>query len=141
MTECELCSKNHPNEIWRNPRFYILDAGTDEFPAFLRVVCARHVTEMSELSQEERSELIRILLKIEEIFIAKLGTDKVNWAQFGNVVSHVHWHIVGRWKDDAFFPDSPWGSSKRAVPEELVKKRRAAMADVVKTLVAELDAQ
>lgn len=37
-----------------------------------------------------------------------LHTDKINLAQFGNQVPHLHWHIIPRWKDDPYFPDSAW---------------------------------
>ncbi|MFM7073153.1 MAG: HIT family protein, partial [Planctomycetota bacterium] len=33
----------------------------------------------------------------------------------GNVVPHVHWHIIPRWADDTHFPDPIW-SYRRHVP-------------------------
>jgi len=39
-----------------------------------------------------------------------MAPDKVNLASLGNMVSHLHWHVVGRWRDDAFFPASIWST-------------------------------
>jgi diadenosine tetraphosphate (Ap4A) HIT family hydrolase len=45
--------------------------------------------------------------------------DKVNIAALGNMVPHIHWHVIPRYKDDAFFPGSAW--SKRAQELSLSK--------------------
>ena len=38
---------------------------------------------------------------------------KINIASFGNYVPHVHIHVIARFSDDAFFPDSVWANPKR----------------------------
>ncbi|MDR2100524.1 MAG: HIT domain-containing protein [Campylobacteraceae bacterium] len=39
--------------------------------------------------------------------------DKINIAMFGNYVPHLHIHIMARFKNDAFFPESMWGKKQR----------------------------
>lgn len=39
--------------------------------------------------------------------------DKINLASFGNVVPHLHWHVIPRWFDDRFFPEPVWGKPQR----------------------------
>ena len=122
---CELCTERHAGEIWRGRHFYVFDAGEPLFPCYLRVAAVRHVPEMSSLAAEERRELLGILEAIEEEMIAVMHPDKVNWAQFGNMVPHLHWHIIARWKDDSHFPESPWGRVQREVPAATTAARAA----------------
>jgi len=32
----------------------------------------------------------------------------------GNVVPHVHWHVIPRYLDDTHFPDTVWAVAQRA---------------------------
>jgi diadenosine tetraphosphate (Ap4A) HIT family hydrolase len=41
-----------------------------------------------------------------------LHPDKINLASFGNVVPHLHWHVIPRFEDDAHFPAPIWGKRK-----------------------------
>ena len=62
---------------------------------------------------------------------AKLGIletmapDKVNWAQFGTMVPHLHWHLIPRFADDAAFPDSYWSPCRRKTDPEILAAREA----------------
>ena len=49
--------------------------------------------------------------------------DKINLASLGNVVPHVHWHVIARFSDDGHFPDAIWATPRRQ------SKARAAVAD------------
>jgi hypothetical protein len=40
--------------------------------------------------------------------------DKINLASLGNVVPHLHWHVIPRWADDPHFPDAIWAAPRRA---------------------------
>ena len=57
MQNCELCGPLREKAFWKNSWFYAIDASTDEFPCFIRIVCTRHVAEMSELTKAERTYL------------------------------------------------------------------------------------
>ncbi len=140
MQKCELCCQPHPQERWRSEHFYLLDASSGEFPCFLRLVSTRHVAEMSDLSEQERKEVWKLLNVIELEIRAALKPHKINLAQFGNMVPHVHWHVIARWQDDVYFPESPWGKRQReALPEE-TQARRAALTALLVELPAKLDA-
>ena len=124
MTECPLCKKPVTGEFWRGKRFCAIDAGTDDFPAFIRIVALDHVAEMSDLSPEDRATLRALLDTTEKVMIENLHPDKMNWAQFGNMVPHLHWHLVARWRDDGWYPECPWGPRQRQVSEVLSQERR-----------------
>ena len=135
---CILCNNHHPDEIWRNSHFYVIDAKDPSFPCFLRVISCRHVPEMSDLSPDERTELCRILEIIEHTILSELHPDKINLAQFGNMVPHLHWHLIARWKDDTHFPECPWGPKQRNVPDSVQRQRRNMTEALLPTLAAKL---
>ncbi len=131
---CELCSEHHPLEVWRGGHFYLIDAGGEDFPCFFRVVCRRHAAEMTDLSPEELKVLTELLSEIERCIREELRPDKINLAQFGNMVPHLHWHIVARWKDDPFFPECPWGPRQREANAETSGARRRVVLSFLKAL-------
>ena len=38
---------------------------------------------------------------------------KINLASFGNMVPHLHWHVIARFADDRHFPGSIWCEPRR----------------------------
>lgn len=124
MQNCELCCPHHPRELWRDKDFYVIDASEKELPVFVRVVAARHAAEMTDLTSAERSKLYAILTALEETMIACTHPDKVNLASLGNMVPHVHWHLIGRWRDDPFFPGSVWSHRLRNTDTAVLDQRR-----------------
>lgn len=126
---CELCTQSHPREIWRNQNFYVIDASDKDLPGFVRVIATRHIKEISELDENVRKELFDILTLIERVMIETMSPDKVNWASLGNMVPHVHWHIIARYKDDAFFPGSVWSAKERVTDSQvLILRKQQAQA-------------
>ena len=77
---------------------------------------------MSDLTDDERQLLEKVLLTVEKVVREQMQPDKINWAQFGNMVPHLHWHIIARYRDDSHFPESIWGLKQREVAEEKVQQ-------------------
>lgn len=138
---CPLCREKPVGEFWRGRHFYAVDAGSEDFPGYIRIVACEHVPEMSALAPALRRELRVLLDAAEEEMIAGLSPDKMNWAQFGNMVPHLHWHLIARWKDDGWFPECPWGPRQRAVDEALSRSRRKAAQDLLPKLAKRLSAE
>ena len=137
---CPLCTDRAKSEIWRNGNFYLIDAEDPAFPCFLRVVSCRHVPEMSSLTSEERTELWGILNVVEEEIIKALRPHKVNLAQFGNMVPHLHWHVIARWQDDSHFPCFLRVVSCRHVPEmsSLTSEERTELWGILNVVEEEI---
>ena len=64
----------------------------------------RHATRLTELSADERRALFDDLHASQRAIERVTKPDHVNVASLGNVVPHLHWHIVPR-----YFNDSRWG--------------------------------
>ena len=59
----------------------------------------------AELKQRLQRQIDRVAGFIEDY----TEVDKVNIATIGNVVSQLHVHIIGRRRDDPYWPDVVWG--------------------------------
>ncbi|MET0207803.1 MAG: HIT domain-containing protein, partial [Burkholderiaceae bacterium] len=44
-----------------------------------------------------------------------LAPAKINLAALGNMVPHLHWHVIARFDWDSHFPNPVWGERKRSV--------------------------
>ena len=69
--------------------------------------------EFSECSREERMIIFDSLDLIEKEMIAYFKPEKINIASFGNMLPRVHWHIMGRFLNDSYFPEPMWGVKQR----------------------------
>jgi diadenosine tetraphosphate (Ap4A) HIT family hydrolase len=110
--------------LWQNEHLRVIDANDALYPGFTRVIWTAHVVEMTDLSAAEQTELLRIVLLVEQVQRIVLKPDKVNLAAFGNVVPHLHWHVIPRWQDDPHFPQAVWA----ALPQADMKAQAAQEA-------------
>jgi len=65
--------------------------------------------ELSELPSEVYQKLLSLYILIEKEMLAYFEPDKINMASFGNMLPHVHIHVMARYKNDAYFPNPLWG--------------------------------
>ena len=127
---CELCDTDGGALLWRDDFCRVVRPSVAGYPGFLRVIVNRHVKEMTDLAERER--LMRVVFACEAALRQLYQPEKVNLASLGNVVAHLHWHVIARFPDDAHFPDAIWGPARRnaapraAVTEEVLA--RAIMA-------------
>jgi len=69
---------------------------------------------MTDLAPHERQRLMAVVLGVEAALRDELAPDKVNLASLGNVVPHLHWHVIPRFRDDRHFPGAVWAAPVRA---------------------------
>lgn len=115
---CVLCQSNNENIVWKNEKFRVIQVNDSNFPGYFRVIWNSHVAEMSDLSDDDLVLLQKALLTVEKVVRSSMRPDKINWAQFGNMVPHLHWHIIARYRDDSHFPESIWGVKQRELSED-----------------------
>lgn len=111
LADCPLCQTAGGIVLWQGPLFRVIDAEDAAYPGFTRVVWTKHVVEMTDLGTEEQSTLMRAVFLVESIQRKMLQPHKINLAAFGNVVPHLHWHIIPRWSDDLHFPAPVWAAT------------------------------
>lgn len=114
--------------LWRGGRLRVILAAEADHPVFLRVVWTAHVREMTDLDAAGRGELMDAVWAAEQAIREQLHPDKINLASFGNVVPHLHWHVIARWSDDPHFPNPVWGGRLRGTPRALPASAREGLA-------------
>jgi diadenosine tetraphosphate (Ap4A) HIT family hydrolase len=144
MKNCVLCSDLKPDEgqlIWRGDDCRIISVNDPDLPGFCRVIWNHHVPEMTDLSYGEREHLMSLVFVVEEAIHQVMKPAKVNLAALGNMVPHIHWHVIPRFTDDAFFPGSVWSSRAREPSPSILDERRQAaleLPDLIRGLISRL---
>lgn len=124
-TPCELCTQDGGLLVWRGEKLRLIravgDAQSADHPAFYRVVWNAHVAEWTDLLPADRSHIMQAVAKVETVMREALSPTKVNLASLGNVVPHLHWHVIARFDWDARWPAPVWGPRRgeleRDVPD------------------------
>jgi len=80
---------------------------------WIKVFTQRKIKEFSECTLDEKTEIFRIIDIIEKSMLDYFKADKINIASFGNVLPHVHWHVMARFEADSYFPEPMWGKKQR----------------------------
>ena len=120
---CPLCDRSRWHILWEDDALFVIDAAEKDWPGFIRVVAKSHTKEMSDLTAAERHHFCDVVNEVEKAVLDVMHPDKVNLAQLGNMVTHVHWHVIARFKDDAAFPDAVWAPAKRRTDPAVFAER------------------
>jgi len=138
MTNCVLCEEElKPEEgqlIWRGDDCRVILVDDPDLPGFCRVIWNHHVAEMTDLTSGEREHLMSLVFAVEEAVRHVMHPDKVNIAALGNMVPHIHWHVIPRYQDDAFFPGSAWSKRVRESHASKLMERKK-LVDILPTSI------
>lgn len=110
---CELCATPGGAILWESPSCRVIRVEDPYYPGFCRVIWNAHCREMSDLDPAQRNYLMSVVFAVETVVRQLFAPDKINLASFGNMVPHVHWHVIPRWADDRHFPEPVWGAVRR----------------------------
>ena len=130
---CPLCAEEGGALVWRGERLRVIRAQEAGFPAFYRVVWNAHVAEFSDLAATDRVHCMEAVTMVEQALRQHLSPTKVNIAALGNMVPHLHWHVIARFDWDSHFPAPVWATAQRHSP--------AAQEAAVRALLPALEAQ
>ncbi len=130
---CVLCDTDGGQLVWRGERLRVIRADEAGFPAFYRVVWNAHVAEFSDLDAGARQHCMDAVTVVERVLREHLAPAKINLAALGNMVPHLHWHVIARFGWDSHFPAPVWAAAQRA--------RDGAQEDAVRERLPALEAQ
>jgi len=108
---CPLCNLKNEDIIYKNDFFRVILV--DEIPGYIRIITNKHIKEFSDLNDDEAVKLTLAVKKIEKKMIEFLNPDKINIASLGNMVPHLHIHIIPRYKNDPWWPGATFCEKKR----------------------------
>jgi diadenosine tetraphosphate (Ap4A) HIT family hydrolase len=98
-------------KIIENDLFFV-EVEPAEIP-WLKIFPQKPYKELSQCDEQTRNALFDAMMKIEKEMLAYYQPEKVNIAMFGNYLPHLHIHIMARFKEDSYFPESMWGKKQR----------------------------
>lgn len=132
---CELCDTIGGELLWQDAQCRVVLVEDRDYPGFCRVIWTKHVKEMTDLPEAERRHLMDVVFTVESAVRQMLQPDKINLASLGNLVPHLHWHIIPRWRGDRHFPNPIWGEKQRdaqpATPERLAEGLRTIIHEAL----------
>jgi diadenosine tetraphosphate (Ap4A) HIT family hydrolase len=131
---CDLSSVATPSTVVDNDKFTVILVDDANYPGFARVIWKEHVREVSDLSDADRLLLNDAVYRLELAVREVMQPLKVNVASLGNVVPHLHWHVIPRYADDAHFPAPVWAQAARATDEAVLAARRALVPQLAEAI-------
>jgi diadenosine tetraphosphate (Ap4A) HIT family hydrolase len=144
MKNCVFCAELKPEEgqlIWRGDDCRIITVNDADLPGFCRVIWNHHASEMTDLTYSEREHLMNLVFVVEDAIRQVMKPTKVNLAALGNMVPHIHWHVIPRFMDDAFFPSSVWSTRIRETPISVLSDRQKTAVELpnaIRGLISQL---
>ena len=135
---CPLCDAPGGRIVFEGAKLRVIHAQEEGFPAFYRVVWQDHAAEFSDLDAADRVLCMEAVVRVEQCLRDALAPTKLNIAALGNMVAHLHWHVIARFDWDSHFPGSVWAAVQRTAPAERLAAVQArlpqAEADMVRRL-------
>lgn len=77
------------------------------------VAAKSHVSEMTELSPEERAAFFEDVNRVANALHSVFSPDKVNYGAYGDTGHHLHFHLVPKYRDEF-----EWGSTFAMNPQQ-----------------------
>jgi len=128
--DCILCEAKNEDIIFKNSFLRVILV--DEIPGYIRVITNQHIKEFSDLSDKEAINLTLTIKKIEKAMIKTLNPDKINIATLGNMVPHLHIHIIPRFKNDPWWPGATFCEKKREFNYPITQKDLENLKEEIK---------
>ena len=135
---CAYCAKGElvakfGYEICELPASVVYLFKEQSHPGRCIVASKHHVSEMLEISKEERAAFLEDCVTVSEAIHKVFNPDKVNYGMYGDTGHHLHMHLVPKYKDEF-----EWGGTFAMDPnlkklktdaecEEVAAKIRAAI--------------
>lgn len=114
------------------PLSRVLLMNDSRFPWLILVPRRVGLSEIHDLSREERALMIEEAAISGEKLKNLTGAKKVNIGALGNIVPQFHVHVVARFEADAAWPGPVWGVGKaKSYPPEAAKNRVRALASAL----------
>jgi diadenosine tetraphosphate (Ap4A) HIT family hydrolase len=97
------------------------------FPGYTLLFTKKHVTELFHLDKVVRSGLVEEVSCVAEVLFTLFKPDKINYELLGNMVPHIHWHLIPRFSDETLWPRPIWSEPHNELllsPEEYRERSR-----------------
>lgn len=133
MTDCLMCRKWESEPDLRIAEFrhcYVMLNRDQYFNGYCFVFAKQHVTELFHLDVQTRSSIMDEVSSVAAALFNAFIPEKINYELLGNMVPHMHWHIVPRFSEDPLWPRPIW--SEPHEPLELTKTEYTERISLIK---------
>ena len=113
-TYCPMCRRWDADQdlrIIELPHSYVVLNRDQYFPGYTLLFTKNHVTELFHLDPAVRSSLMEEVSAVAEALHAVYKPSKINYELLGNMVPHIHWHIIPRFSSEPLWPRPVWAES------------------------------
>ena len=115
-TDCPMCrlwEEESELRIVELRHSYVILNRDQFFPGYTLLFTKRHVTELFHLERAVRNELMDEVSTVAAAIYGAFRPDKINYELLGNMVAHMHWHLVPRFASDVLWPRPIWSFTRR----------------------------
>lgn len=102
------------------------------FPGYCMVIARQHAREMHDVSPEIQRAIFEDLIRTGRAVQQAFNPLKINYASLGNVVEHLHWHVIPRRADEIDPKTHPWAESDRFPDKKTTPGDARRVADLIK---------
>lgn len=99
---CFFCTdeyKGYMREVAELDESFVYLGNEQEYLGRCSVVLKAHKTELFQLGEQELSRYMRDVARVAQAVNAAFVPDKINYAVYGDIDSHIHFHVVPKRKD------------------------------------------
>lgn len=111
MNNCPMCQRwidDADLRIVEMTHSYVVLNRDQYFPGYTLLFTKEHVTELFHLDRTVRAGLTEEVSRVAEALYGAFSPAKINYELLGNMVPHIHWHIVPRFVSEPLWPRPIW---------------------------------
>ena len=111
MNDCQMCCRWNTDpdlRIMELPHSYVTLNRDQFFPGYTLLFTKDHYTELFHLDRNVRSALMEEVSSVAQALYTAYAPAKINYELLGNMVPHIHWHIVPRFMSEPLWPRPIW---------------------------------
>ena len=90
------------------PHSYVILNRDQYFPGYTLLFTKYHATELFQLDRGLRVGLMEEVSAVAQALYSAYAPAKINYELLGNMVPHIHWHIVPRFTSESLWPRPIW---------------------------------
>lgn len=139
--KCKWCDLDNRSLLVKEYKYWNLSIAESQILiGWTHASLKRHIRFFEELRDEELIELKKVIKEIKEALNKTFKPDWFNLMQLGNITSHLHLHLVPRYKEKRFFAgrvfiDKNYG---RPVSDEWIVEEDALLKKIKDRIKKEL---
>ena len=111
MNICQMCRRWDTDADLRIAELehsYVILNRDQFFPGYSLLFTKNHVTELFHLDRDVRTGLMEEVSRVAKAVYDVFSPAKINYELLGNMVPHIHWHIVPRFASEPIWPRPIW---------------------------------